>query len=381
MRIVVLGCGYSGRGVAYHVANIGSMAELVVADKNGSSAAYVGEKTGARWVELDVRDQSRLRPLLEGATVVFNAVGPYHLYALDIINSAIQAGAHYIDMSDDYEVAEALFLDPTWDARAKEAGIAILSGLGNAPGISGLLARYGYDQLDKADRISIRFVWNYIYQAPASTQHFIRINCTPPQFKNGSYINVSSFTGREYVDFLDPVGRIEVYYSGIPDPVTIPQSLSGLREVTAKGACHQPEANEFFQAMVRWGFDRYEIVPGTNQSPMNFLMQYVASPLGKAYFEIPPRAGLPYAVQVEIEGIKAGRRVRATYEAHDFGRRGTTALCGLATMMIATGEMAFSGVRAAEGCDPLPLLRHLLKEPGIVMFYRQDGGKPMPLQL
>jgi saccharopine dehydrogenase-like NADP-dependent oxidoreductase len=300
---------------------------------------------------------------------------------LDVIDMALQTGTHYVDMNDDHEVAEALFNGPAWDDRAKQAGLTVLSGCGIMPGLSGILARYGYDQLDKADGVSIWFAWNYSLSYPAAIHHFLRINSgLGPQYINGVYSRPGPFTGRVCIDFLPPVGAREVYYTGVPDPISVVHSLPSLTNATARGAFYQPAANELMEAMVRWGFTSYENVPGAAQSPMAFLMSYISSQGGKARFDIPPER-VPMAVRVEVWGVKEGAPLNLTYEAHDYSRRATTVVAALCTLMVATRRLSACGVGTLEGWVPVqPFLRQLTEQSDIKMFAVEDGKQPSPLQ-
>ena len=211
---------------------------------------------------------SGLKEALSKVDTVFNAVGPYHLHGLKVVEAAIETGTHYVDMGDDHEPAEELFFNPEWDKRAKDAGVAVLTGCGIMPGLSGVLARYGCDSMDVPRRVNIWFSWNYSLNYPAAIQHFLRINSgLAPQYIDGDYVKPGAFANREEIDFLPPVGVKEVYYTGVPDPVTISQSLPGLTEVTASGGLHQAEGNDFMETMVRWGFSSYDNVPGLEISP------------------------------------------------------------------------------------------------------------------
>lgn len=380
MKIIILGCGYHGCGIAYEVASASDVSELLVVDRDASRARLVAKKADVKWTQLDVGDSAALKTLLRGADLVFNAVGPYHRYALGIIDVAIDSGVNYADMNDDHEAAEELFLNPNWDARAKKAGVAVLTGLGMAPGLSGIFARFGFEQFETTEIISTKFVWNYSIKYPAAIQHFLRINSgLAPQYIDGSYIKPGPFTGRETVRFLDPVGMKTVYYTGIIDPITIPISLSGVREVTAKGAFHQPEANVLLECMVKWGMTNYNPVQGTETNAMEFLMAYLTSPQGQPYFHINP-LDLPMAVRVEVSGLKRGQRRKVTYEAHDYSRRGSTSTSGLAALMLARGNLSFSGIRAPESCiEPVPFLRALMSHTDVKIFEWWESNEPQPL--
>ena len=294
---------------------------------------------------------------------------------MKVVEAAIETGTHYVDMGDDHEPAEELFFNPDWDRRAKDAGVAVLTGCGIMPGLSGVLARYGCDSMDVPRRVNIWFSWNYSLNYPAAIQHFLRINSgLAPQYIDGDYVKSGAFANREEIDFLPPVGVKEVYYTGVPDPVTISQSLPGLTEVTASGGLHQAEGNDFMETMVRWGFTSYDNVPGLETSPMEFLMTFLSSEEGKAYFDIEP-LDEPMAVRVRVEGEKDGKPCRRVFEAQDYSRRGTTSVAALATLMVASGDIKRRGVGSPEGwMDAEPFLRRLAREPGVELFELVGGG-------
>ena len=127
MRLVLLGCGFHGRGVAYELAEMSEISDVLVADRDGQLARSTAERIGARWAEVDVQEEIRLREVIRGASLVFNAVGPYHYRqnGVRVVRAALAERVAYVDMNDDHEVAEDLLLDPTWNEAAKRAGIAV----------------------------------------------------------------------------------------------------------------------------------------------------------------------------------------------------------------------------------------------------------------
>jgi saccharopine dehydrogenase-like NADP-dependent oxidoreductase len=381
MRIVVVGCGFHGRGIAYELAASGPDTDLHVLDRDGERASAVGRKAGVSWGTIDVTDHHRLREALSGADLVVNAVGPYHLTALGVIEAAIELGVHYVDMNDDHEVAEAVLLDSTWDDRARRARVTVLIDCGVVPGLSGLLVRHASEQLDRTERVAIRFGWNYNRKYPAAIQHFLRINSGDgPQYVDGRLVRTRPFEGREEVDFQEPVGSTAVYFTGVPDPVAVARFVPGVKDATAKGAFYQEAANRLMEAMVRWGFTSYEPPAARQSSPMEYLMTYLASPQGARYFEI-LRHDLPLAVRVEVDGSLSGRPAALRYEAHDHSRRATTTFTALAALAVARRELA-PGVQAPEAWPhAAPFLRELLTDRHIRIFEGQDDEPASALAL
>jgi hypothetical protein len=380
-RIVVLGCGFHGRGIAYQLARSRPSIELRVLDRDAERAAAVGEKAGVPWGTIDVTDGDGLRTALEGADLVVNAVGPYHRTALVVIEAAIDLGIHYVDMTDDHEVAEALLLEPSWDERARRAGVTVLIDCGVVPGLSGLLVRFAADRLDRTERVAIRFVWNYHRDYPAAIQHFLRINSGQgPQYLDGELVRMPPFEGREHIVFEEPVGSTTVFFTGVPDPVAISRFIPGVREATAKGAFYQAEANRLLEDMVRWGFTSYD-PPGPGQpAPMDYLVGYLGSAEGARFFEI-PRHDLPLALRVDVEGTRSGTPAMLRYEAHDRSRRATTTFTALAALAVARREIG-PGVLAPEGWpDAASFLRELLADRDVRILEWRDDEPVRPLEI
>ena len=380
MKLVLLGCGFHGRGIAYQLARSAAV-QLRVLDRDASRASAVGDKAGVPWQTVDVTDHDGLREVLAGADAVVNAVGPYHQTALGVIEAAIDVGIHYVDMNDDHEVAEALLLDPAWDERARRADVTVLIDCGVVPGLSGLLVRHAVEQLDRTERVAIRFAWNYNRDYPAAIQHFLRINSGDgPQYVDGEHARMRPFEGREDVDFQQPIGRTGVYFTGVPDPVAIARFVPGVQNATAKGAFYQPEANRLLEDMVRWGFTSYGPPAAQTPSPMDYLLTFLGSPQGERYFDI-PRRDLPLALRVEVEGSRAGAPATLYYEAHDHSRRATTTFTALAALAVANRELA-PGVLAPEAWPhPLPFLRALLEDRHIRILQWRDHERPRPMRL
>ena len=352
MRLVQLGCGFHGRGIAYQLA--ASRHELRVLDLDADRAAAVGATAGVPSGAVDVADPDALRRALDGAGLVVNAVGPYHRTGLAVVDAAIAAGVHYVDMNDDHEVAEAVLLDPAWDERARQAGVTVLVDCGVVPGLSGMLVRHAARRLADVERVAIRFAWNYDRAYPAAIQHFLRINGgAGPQYLDGGLQRKAPFAGREDFEFLAPVGRTGVYFTGVPDPVAIARFVPGVREATAQGAFYQAEANALMEDLVGRGV-------ATDALP----------PLPDI-----PRRDLPLALRIEV----CDGRTTLRYEAHDHSRRATTTFTALAALAVADGRLD-AGVVAPEAWpDPDGFLRELLTDRDIRVRHWRDAQEPRPL--
>src|SRR3954468_9135383 len=113
-----------------------------------AAAVELGPK--ARAMVLDVSDEQALTAAMADVDVVLNCAGPFYLFGVKVLTSAIATGTHYLDIADDWEpTLEMLELDD----QAREAGITAVIGMGSSPGISNLLALLCMNELDTVDRV------------------------------------------------------------------------------------------------------------------------------------------------------------------------------------------------------------------------------------
>ena len=142
------------------------------------------------------------------------------------------------------------------DDEAKKAGITIVSGLGDSPGLTNILAKYCCDQLDSVEDINILWV------APLSevglAQYFHGIHCFafPHQYVNGKLLDLD---GKVTVEFGEPIGKIELLYCDHPEPFTLPRYVKGVKNVICAGATW-PEVPGLSMGMLA-GFKDYLMQP------------------------------------------------------------------------------------------------------------------------
>ena len=142
--VVLGGAGGMGKLAARIVSSYQDLGELIIADMDLPAAkALVTEltpsaATNLRAVHMDVTDGPALRELLGQADVLLNTTGPFYKLGTVVLEAAISARCHYIDICDDWEPTIELL---NYSEKAKAAGVLAIIGLGASPGVSNLLAR------------------------------------------------------------------------------------------------------------------------------------------------------------------------------------------------------------------------------------------------
>lgn len=117
--------GYTGRLIAREAVARGLTPVLAGRDRRKTEAL-------ARELDLEPRafgldDPVAIRRGIAGAAAVLHAAGPFIRTYRPLAEACLAAGAHYLDITGEIDVFEAL---AALDGRAREAGVALLPGVG-----------------------------------------------------------------------------------------------------------------------------------------------------------------------------------------------------------------------------------------------------------
>ena len=236
--IVVGGAGAMGRHAVRSIARFQSAGRLIIADKNVEYATRLADEVGppCEVLELDATDEAALRDAFADCDVVCNTMGPFSLFARPIQVAALETGSHYLDIDDDWQsTVEAFELDEL----AARNGVTAIVGIGGSPGISNFAAMLAAEDLDEVDALYTGWSLqgavaeeepDYPATAPASAavEHWL-LQCsgTIRIWDDGGYREV---TPVETLTLDVPgFGRQTGYTMGHPEPITLPQSVAGLR--------------------------------------------------------------------------------------------------------------------------------------------------------
>ena len=117
--------GFTGKLIAREAHAKG--AGIVLAGRNPKTLKAIAKKLDLDSQAFDLADRARLDAALKGVSVVLNAAGPFSATARPVADACLSNGAHYLDITGEIEVFEALFAR---DAEAKRAGVTLLPGVG-----------------------------------------------------------------------------------------------------------------------------------------------------------------------------------------------------------------------------------------------------------
>lgn len=361
MNIVVLGgAGDMGSHIARDLIEH-TDAQVTIADyrltEARAQAREMGERAQAIFVDASNRDSLLL--VLRDADVAIGAVGPFYRFATKMAWAALESHVNYIDICDDYGPLDTLF---EFDAVARQEGVTLITGLGWTPGLSNVLSRHGANQLDQVDEIRIAWAGGAAdSQGRAVMQHVLyAVSGLVPTYRNGRWVKVPALSEPEVVTFPEPLGEIEVFHVGHPEPMTIPRTIP-VRTVSLKGALTPRWNNRLAGLLVRMGLTS----TAGRIDRTSRLIHRLEGVLGAGGVAL---SGL----RVDVIGSRAGKQVTRTYTAADHMGRLTGIPAAEGALMLARGEITEPGVFAPEAIiDPVPFL-DALAERGILIMEQEE---------
>ncbi len=144
--------GYSGRLAAEHAAGLGL--KPLLCGRNAAKLAAVSADTGSPCRAFDATFEAAAREL-RGCRVLLNCAGPFSRTALPLARACMANGTHYLDITGEIEVFEAL---AALDAEARSAGVMLMPGTGFDVVPTDCLAAFLKGELPDAQQLALAFL-------------------------------------------------------------------------------------------------------------------------------------------------------------------------------------------------------------------------------
>jgi len=359
MKVLVLGGGAQGSAAAYDLLQDADVTEVVIGDVQTEEVAlflrpYLASAGGSgklRVEKVDARSEESVRRAMAGMTSVVCAL-PYY-FNLPMTRLAIEAGANFADLGGNTEIVEQ---QRALDEEARAAGVSVIPDCGLAPGMVNILAQAGIDELDATE--SVRMWVGGLPQQPEpplnyqivySMEGVLDYYTTPGLvLHEGEPAEVEALTGMEHVNFPEPLGTLEAFYTagGIS---TLPYRYRGQLRTMEYKTLRYPGHAHIMKAIRDLGLlsDVPVKVGDAEITPRQFFIDRVTPRLRK------PGGKDLVALRVEIRGTKESRSRAIRYDLLDYFDEST----GITAMMRTTGySLALTGVMQGRG---------QIREPGV----------------
>ena len=374
MRILVLGgAGKMGSISVQDMANDERVDEIIIADVNVQAARTVMEYLDSPKIsfkEVDISKGASFLAALGGVDACLNATVYYT--NLTVMDACIKAGVHYTDMGGLFHVTRKQL---ELNDRFVSAGLSAVLGMGSAPGIPNLQARYAADRLDTIESIKI---FDGIKPPPADDPNFTysvpsivdELTVQPMVFENGEFTAKEPLTGFEDYWFTAPLGLLPMHLSLHSEVATLPVSFKdkGVKECFFKinywGMAK--ETVEKIRVLLDFGLASKEPldVKGNSVVPYDVLMSVLSGYVPAVTDYLAPAKNQPpdwvKEIVTEIHGTKDGKDT--TYRMGTLtckGARPTGAAPAITAIWLAEGRIK-PGVYPPEiALEPEPFFKEL----------------------
>jgi saccharopine dehydrogenase (NAD+, L-lysine-forming) len=341
-----------GREVVRDLFDYGDFDEILVGSRHPEKseeflASLNGSPTRLQPLRVDAGAPEELVPVMHRADVVVNSTGPNFRYEISVAQAAIAAGVDLVDLNDEFETTLKMF---DLDGEARRAGITVVLGLGGSPGINNVLVRAATRQLSNVEEIHTAWVMSALDPGgPALCAHLIySLSGMAPTVQDGKMMEVRSFVdGKERVDFPPPVGSMDVYHVGHPEPIMLSRSYPMARCVDDKATFNPPGINQLIIRLgdlVRRGDGPVQV----GENPVD-VMDFAAAFLRarcRECTDVPRDA----ALLIQVQGRKNGKTVKVCFSATGPLAPATGIPASIGAIMLAQGKITAKGVLQPELC-------------------------------
>jgi saccharopine dehydrogenase-like NADP-dependent oxidoreductase len=362
--------GWFGRAAAALLCASEEVSEIVIAGRNAALAESLARELGnkAKVAQINAFDETALTALVRDADLLVNTSGPYFQTLLPALSAAIRARVNYCDFSEDWQaMARAL----SFDEEAKAAGITAIVGMGDAPGLTNLMAVHAARQFDAAHEIEVGWlsdiegmlgtaVDNVALMRSAGRvngclQAIIHALSGPIRnLQDGEWVTLRPFAQQRRIT-LPGAATVEFHAFGSAEPNSLPRALPGLQSATSWMCLLPRQVNDLLRSQA----DRIAAGEISDRMAAAEVFEQLADH-PEQWLDRP--ADMPYGAAFAIcSGRKGGRALRYgcipawQYRPEILGRDlGTAAPLAAAALRMLRGEIAQAGVMPPEACiDPL----------------------------
>lgn len=238
LRVVVLGgYGFFGRRLVQRLA-LHSNLELIVSGRSLAKAESLVQHLNGRNLAAELCSSRLDATAIDlhvtlqqlGADVLVHTCGPFQHQDYHVAQACIQAGCHYIDLSDGREFVAGIRV---LDTAAKAAGVVVLSGASSVPALSGAVIEHLRQDMVSMTSIDIGISPGNRTDRGLATIAAILSYCGAPikVWRDGIWQSVTGWGGHWRHRYPDPVGMRWLTYCEVPDLSLLPEQYPDVRTV------------------------------------------------------------------------------------------------------------------------------------------------------
>jgi saccharopine dehydrogenase-like NADP-dependent oxidoreductase len=256
-------------------------------------------RSRSRYLALDLADNIALRQAVSSSNLVIHTAGPFHYRDTSVLQTCIETGVNYIDVSDSRSFTHrALELRES----AKNAGVTAIINTGIFPGISNSMVRRDVEQLDVAEQIHLSYVVGGSGGAGVTVMRttFLGLQTPFDVWIDGKWQQVQPYSDRETIEFPQPYGKTGVYWFDMPEAITLPESFPVKTVMTKFGTF--PD----FYNHLTWFVAKYWPASWLKNPGVIEFLSYVSYGMTSVTNNF---SGVGVAVRSQVTGLKNGKPI------------------------------------------------------------------------
>ena len=237
-KVIIVGAGAQGNVICGVLAKAPEVGKIMLVDLDIERASEVAQYLGSDKIEVetaDASDKAQLTALFKkgGYDLVVNAT--LMTFNRQIIEAALEAGSHYIDMASDEFLPEKdgkqyLVEQLEYAEEFEKKGLMANILAGGDSGLVNVMAREAVDELDEVDYIGIKDYGVVTCDEPVAMWSFQTYleDCADEAiyWEDGQYKWAKPFSGEEEYYFPAPLNLTgKVFYHNHEEPLTIPKFI------------------------------------------------------------------------------------------------------------------------------------------------------------
>jgi hypothetical protein len=222
-RVLVYGAtGHTGRFVVDELLRRGL--EPVLAGRDAERlAAGPARYAGLERRVATLADPAGLRRALSGTAAVVNCAGPFLDTALPLARAAVDAGAHYLDVTAEQPVVQALYRD--LDVPARAANVAVVPAMAFYGGLADLLVTALLEGRSHAEEVEVAIGLDRWWPTAGTRVTGARNTATRLVIRDGALAPLESPAPFGTWTFDEPLGEQAVVQLPFSEVITIDRHL------------------------------------------------------------------------------------------------------------------------------------------------------------
>lgn len=221
-RIAVYGaCGHTGRFVLAELRRRGLVP--VACGRDPSRLQQLAAATGVEVRAAAIDDAAALDAAFAGTAAVLHCAGPFLDTAAPVLDAALRARIHYLDVAAEQQAVLATFAR---DAAARAAGVTVVPAMAFYGGLADLLASAALDGATDADAVDIAVALDGWHPTRGTRLTGARNRYPRKYIEHGRRRTVPDPAPRRETDFPPPFGRLETTLLPLSESVVVPHHVA-----------------------------------------------------------------------------------------------------------------------------------------------------------